>query len=160
MTFNTLVFAVANRLVDYFDGQSKPVAAIFSTFGLSLCYLSIWIEWTPKIYIFLFALGFGSIKGSLLICSLRAGWSHLPKRKGFASGFILSGSGIGGGLMSFYILQITNPDDIEPQMDKHDGNLYFPEHLVQHYPAIQTTLIATWTLIILIGLILISNYQK
>jgi hypothetical protein len=52
----------------------------------------------------MFSLGFGSIKGTLFSTSLRAGWSHLPMRKGLASGIILSGSGIGGGLASLFIL--------------------------------------------------------
>jgi hypothetical protein len=52
----------------------------------------------------MFSLGFGSIKGTMFATALRAGWSHLPKRKGFASGIILSGSGIGGGLASMFIL--------------------------------------------------------
>lgn len=123
-------------MVDVFGGQSKPVAAIFGTFGISLCVLSVWVKWDPYMYIFLFSLGFGSIKGSMIICSFRAGWSHLPKRKGLASGIIFSGSGIGGGLASIFIMKLTNPDDIEPVMDKHDGNLYFPEHICKFYPEI------------------------
>jgi hypothetical protein len=70
----------------------------------------------------------------MIASSLRAGWSHLPKRKGLASGIILSGSGLGGGLASMYILHIFNPNDIEPEMDKHDGNLYFPPVCVFDYP--------------------------
>ena len=103
MTFNTIFFVIANKMVDVFNGQSKPVAAIFATFGLTLCYLSILFECSPYMFIFLFSLGFGSIKGTMFSTALRAGWSHLPKRKGLASGIILSGSGIGGGLASMFI---------------------------------------------------------
>jgi hypothetical protein len=114
----------------------------------------------PYVYIFIFSLGFGSLKGSMISTSLRAGWSHLPKRKGLASGIILSGSGFGGGLASMYILKLTNPDDIEPSMDKHDGNLYYPESLVKFYPQIQCRLCLVLTIIILTGVLLISNYKK
>jgi len=92
--------------------------------------------------------------------SLRAGWSHLPKRKGFASGIILSGSGIGGGMATIFIHSITNPNDIEPIMDKHDGNLYFPEKMIKDYPEIQIRLCITWTIIILLGISLISNFKR
>jgi MFS family permease len=134
MISNTLAFALAGKMVDMFDGQSKPVAAIFATFGITLCFLSILIQMNPYLFIVCFAVGFGSLKGSMIITSLRAGWSHLPKRKGLASGVILSGSGFGGGLAGMYILKITNPDDVEPVMDKHDGNLYYPKDLVKFYP--------------------------
>jgi hypothetical protein len=52
----------------------------------------------------MFSLGFGSIKGTMISSSLRAAWSHLPKRKGLASGIVLSGTGIGGGVASIFIL--------------------------------------------------------
>jgi len=40
----------------------------------------------------------------MLCTSLRAGWSHLPKRKGFASGAVLAGTGVGGGLAGLFIM--------------------------------------------------------
>jgi hypothetical protein len=43
----------------------------------------------------LYAVGFGIGKGFLYPAPLVAGWSHLPGRKGFVSGIIVSGLGIG-----------------------------------------------------------------
>ena len=107
-----------------------------------------------------FSTGFGLLKGATQATTLRAGWSHLPKRKGLASGIIISGSGFGGGLASMYILKLANPDDLEPIMDKHDGNLYYPEDLVKNYPEIQCRLCMILTVIIVIGVLLISNFKK
>jgi hypothetical protein len=43
----------------------------------------------------LYAMGFGVGKGFLYPAPLKAGWSHLPGRKGLVSGLIVSGMGIG-----------------------------------------------------------------
>lgn len=46
-------------------------------------------------FFILYAVGFGIGKGFLYPAPLVAGWSHLLGRKGFVSGIIVSGLGIG-----------------------------------------------------------------
>ena len=41
LIFNTIFFVIANKMIDYFNGQSKLVASIIGFFGISLCYLSV-----------------------------------------------------------------------------------------------------------------------
>ena len=158
LVFNTVFFFIANRFIDRLG--SRIVASLIGFFGISLCFLSIMIPWHPYVFIFMFSLGFGSMKGTMYSSSLRAGWSHLPKRKGLASGVILSGSGMGGGIASLCIFHIINPNGVEPILDKHDGNLYFPKELVKFYPEIQIRLCVIWTILMLIGICLISNFKQ
>jgi hypothetical protein len=54
------------------------------------------MEFEPHIFILSFAFGMGFFKGCLTPAVLRAGWSHLPERKGLVSGCIISGYGFGG----------------------------------------------------------------
>lgn len=76
-----------------------------------------------------FAIGFGIMKGAIQAGTLRAGWSHLPKRKGLVSGIIISGYGFGAAFFSMLFELLANPDDIDAVIDKHDGNLYFTKEI-------------------------------
>ena len=86
----------------------------------------MFLPYPPWLYLLVFGVGFGIMKGSMQAGTLRAGWSHLPGRKGLVSGIIISGFGFGGAFFSMLFEVLANPDDIEPIIDKHDGNLYFP----------------------------------
>ena len=64
-----------------------------------------------EFYLF-YAFGFGLGKGFIYSAALQAGWSHLPGRKGFVTGIIVSGIGVGAffyGLLGNYLV---NPDNV------------------------------------------------
>ena len=82
----------------------------------------------------------------------------MPKRKGLVSGIIISGFGFGGAFFSMLFEILANPDDIDPILDKHDGNLYFPSIIGQRFLDMQLSVIKLWALIIFLGTLLISNY--
>ena len=100
------------------------------------------------------------MKGSMQAGTLRAGWSHLPKRKGLASGIIISGFGFGGAFFSMIFELLANPDDVEPVVDIHDGNLYFPVEIGSRFLDMHLTVIKIYAFIIILGTLLISNYTK
>ena len=92
--------------------------------------------------------------------TLRAGWSHLPRRKGLVSGIIISGFGFGGAFFSMLFEVLANPDDIEPILDKHDGNLYFPVEIGKRFFSVHLTVVKIYVFIIILGSLLISNYPQ
>lgn len=47
------------------------------------------------LFFIFYAVGFGVGKGFMYPAPLNAAWSHLPGRKGFVSGIVVSGLGIG-----------------------------------------------------------------
>jgi MFS family permease len=49
----------------------------------------------PWVFFWVYSMGFGICKGCLYPCALIAAWTHLPARKGLASGIIVSGMGVG-----------------------------------------------------------------
>jgi hypothetical protein len=52
---------------------------------------------------------------------LRAGWSHLPERKGLVSGFIICAYGFGGFLFGMLASQIADPNNMKYERDPIDG---------------------------------------
>ena len=70
--------------------------------GFLLQYSCAFVAYQPYAFIFAFTTGFGLLKAATQATTLRAGWSHLPSRKGFVTGVILSGYGVGGFLFSIF----------------------------------------------------------
>jgi hypothetical protein len=71
----------------------------------------------------LYAIGFGMGKGFLYPAPLTAGWSHLPGRKGFVSGIIVSGLGFGALLFGIIEQKVVNPKNLEPVMVNVAANI-------------------------------------
>ena len=69
---------------------------------------------TLHVHVFfaLYAVGFGMGKGFMYPAPLNAAWSHLPGRKGFVSGIVVSGLGIGAFAFGVLARQIVNPDNL------------------------------------------------
>lgn len=92
---------------------SRFVICIGGFFIVGMTYLS---SQAVSIFSFflLYGFGFGIGKGFLYPAPLKAGWSHLPGRKGFVSGFIVSGLGIGAFIFGIVANNIVNPDNLAP----------------------------------------------
>ena len=76
----------------------------------------------------------GIFKGFLGPAILRAGWSHLPERKGFVSGLIISGFGFGGFLFSMITQKLCNPANLKFELDQDDGLKYLPIEVGNRVP--------------------------
>jgi OFA family oxalate/formate antiporter-like MFS transporter len=62
--------------------------------GIACTYLSS-LTTHPWVFFSVYAIGFGICKGLLYPSVLFAAWSHIPGRKGLASGVVVSGMGVG-----------------------------------------------------------------
>lgn len=89
---STLFFPIGTKLT--LSVGSKGVIFVGGLFCIVSTALS---TLATQIYAFflLYAIGFGIGKGFLYPAPLNAGWSHLPGRKGFVSGVVVSGLGVG-----------------------------------------------------------------
>ena len=96
VVFATFFFPLGNHLVDKFGGESRPVIAIGGAVSLSIVFLCTYLKMRPGYFILCYSFGMGVFKGFLQSALLRAGWSHLPERKGLVTGCIISGYGFGG----------------------------------------------------------------
>ena len=89
-------------------------------------------------------------------------WSHLPKRKGLVSGFILTGIGMGAMVFGLLVNYIINPDNISPSIaDPFDPTaFYFPNELASKVPGTIQTLCVIWACQAVLNVLLVSNYVK
>lgn len=88
-------------------GSRRPI--IFGGILLCSCMIVISIFRNPLIFFVFFAGGFGIAKGFLYPAPLKASWSHLPGRKGFVSGSIVSGLGLGAFAYGIVVNLLVNP---------------------------------------------------
>jgi len=69
---------------------------------------------SPILFFIFYAFLFGIGKGFIYPAPLRASWSHLPGRKGFVSGFIVSGLGLGAFMYGILVNFLVNPLNKSP----------------------------------------------
>jgi hypothetical protein len=96
----------------------------------------------------LYSVGFGIAKGFIYPSSLHAGWSHLPGRKGFVSGVILAGIGIGSFVFGFLTTYLVNPDNEQAkQVEVTEGTYenYFSPEVNSRVPFMFRVLCMFWT---------------
>lgn len=94
--------------------------------------------------------------------ALEAGWTHLPKRKGFVSGFITSGMGLGPFVIGIVASRIVNPNnDTNISVNVNGINeWYFPISVNNNVPKLMTFLTYLFASITLIGVLTVTNYPK
>ena len=68
----------------------------------------------PVLFFIFYAFLFGIGKGFIYPAPLRASWSHLPGRKGFVSGVIVSGLGLGAFFYGILVNLLVNPYNKSP----------------------------------------------
>ena len=65
---------------------------------------------------------------------LRAGWSHLPERKGLVAGCIISGCGFGSMIFGEIAQMVANPGgEYKYEVDPLDGELYLPKQVGDNF---------------------------
>jgi hypothetical protein len=102
-------------------------------------------------------------KGFLYPVALEAGWTHLPGRKGFVSGLITSGMGIGPFILGIIANKIMNPYNVKPKPVLISDNViefYFPPTVNRNVPLLIQTLSYIFAGIIITGILTITNYPK
>ena len=94
---STVFFPIATKLTQKLG--SKGVIFIGGAIGIIFIAIS---TLSTEVYMFflLYGVGFGIAKGFLYPAPLNAGWSHLPAKKGFVSGVVVSGLGVGAFIFS------------------------------------------------------------
>ena len=100
---------------------SKPTLLMGGAASLGMVWICSMIK-NPTWFIWLYSIGFGASKGLMYSSALAAGWSHLPGRKGLASGVITCGFGFGGFIFGIVTNRLCNPHNIRVQsVDYGDG---------------------------------------
>lgn len=118
---------LANFLIDNCaGGHARQVALTGAVAGTSLLYVLTQPFITPVTFLMVFPVVVGTLKGFFKQSSLRAGWSHLEKRRGLVSGIVLSGYGLGGSIFGMLFQWLADPLDVEPIFDKKDNEYYLP----------------------------------
>ena len=156
----SVFFPVGNWLVDKFNNQARPVIFLAGALALSLVVLADVLQPPPKVFIFLYCLGMGIFKGFLGPAILRAGWSHLPERKGVVSGIIISGFGFGGFVFGIITSKFCNPDSLKFETDPLDGKKYLPVEVGNRVPSAIKSLCLIWLVMIMFGMVTITNYKQ
>ncbi len=157
---STLVFPIGTKLTAITG--SKSVIWIGSNFCVVFTALATQAT-SVEVFFLLYAVGFGVGKGFLYPAPLNAGWSHLPARKGFVSGVVVSGLGIGAlsfGILAKYIL---NPSNLEPTSYEVAPGVFeyeFPKEVNAKVPELLLVFCICWTILLSIGLLTVSNFES
>ena len=109
--FSILFFPVGMRMS--FLLGSRSVILVGGVIAITFTFFSTYTQSVHGFFA-LYAVGFGIGKGFMYPAPLKAGWSHLPGRKGFVSGIVISGLGFGAFAFGVLASAIVNPDDIPP----------------------------------------------
>lgn len=90
---------------------SRPIIAFGGVISIGSVFLCSTIK-EPILFCVLYSIAFGCGKGFMYSAAVRAGWSHLPGRKGVASGLIISGFGFGGFFFGIITNRFANPNNV------------------------------------------------
>jgi len=140
----SLFFPLGNWLMDVIGNKSRPVILLGGGCAILLVTCAVAMKPTPRVFIVLYCLGMGIFKGFLGPAILRAGWSHLPERKGIVSGIIISGFGFGGFVFGIVTQRLCNPDSLKFEVDPTDGLKYLPIEVGNNVPSAVKILCVIW----------------
>jgi MFS family permease len=116
----------------------------------------------PNGFILLFGIGLGIAKGLMYSSALFAAWTHLPGRKGLASGIIISGFGFGGFFLGYVSHHLCNPDNIKVvTMTTDSGHKVklFPDEVSINVPNMLHKLGIIFLVLILAGVLMVSKFD-
>ena len=159
---SSLCYPFGNYLVDYFENNSKPVILLGATVAMSCVTACSIFEFPPWVFVFVYSIGMGTLKGLMQPAIWRAGLTQLPKKQGLMSAFIISGYGFGGFGFGLLINHLFNPDNIKFQYDADctdevKCNKFLPKEVGDNLPHAFMVLIIIYSCLILIGTSLIKN---
>ena len=94
--------------------------------------------------------------------ALFAAWTHLPGRKGIASGIIISGFGFGGFFLGYVSHHLCNPDNLKViTMTTDSGHpvKLFPEAVAINVPNMLHKLDIIFLVLILAGIFMVTKFD-
>lgn len=71
-----------------------------------------------------FAVSIGIGMGLSILVPLKCGWEYFPQNRGFASGVITCGFGLGGLVFSLIATQLVNPSNESPSIVVVGGKVF------------------------------------
>jgi len=140
---------------------SRPIIAFGGVISIGSVFLCSAIK-EPILFCMLYSIAFGCGKGFMYSAAVRAGWSHLPGRKGVASGIIISGFGFGGFFFGIITNRFANPNNEKAQpIEVSPGvtEYFFTGEVAENVPAMLRKLCMIWTGLLIFGLLTISEYK-
>jgi len=129
---------------------------------IPLVYLCSYVK-SPTAFVFIYGVSFGIGKGFMTSASLNAAWSHLPGRKGIATGLVLSGLGFGGFIFGILSTLLINPKNVKalPSIKSEQVTEYFfPESIAAGVPRMMRSLVLIWACMLLFSIIAVSEFKK
>lgn len=110
---SSICYPIGNHLVDYFNYNSKPVILLGASVAMSAVAACATLQFHPTVFVVVYSVGMGTLKGLMQPAIWRAGLTQLPKKQGLMSAFIISGYGFGGFGFGLLINHLFNPDNIK-----------------------------------------------
>ena len=156
MIVSSLAMPLSMKAISLFGNRVKPVLAISNTLGIGMLLSCYFIQYRPIIFIIIFSVALGIIRGSNGSITLKAIMMTMPvEKRGMGLGICFTGFGLGAFLFSILIEQLTDPKDIPPKLDSKDGNFYFPIEVSRNYPFAQLVQCIIFTVLAILSFILI-----
>jgi hypothetical protein len=116
----------------------------------------------PNTFLYIFGVGIGIGKGLMYSTVLKAAWTHLPGRKGIASGIIVSGFGFGGFIFGLISRRLCNPNNISVMMTTTASGVtvrLFPDSVAQNVPHMLRTLDLMFFVMIVFGILTVTRCE-
>ena len=116
----------------------------------SIFFASFVTNWMAflSLYAVVYPIGIGISYFPAMIC----GWEYFPERKGFVSGLILCGFGLGAFVFGFISTALANPKNEKPGDDK-----FFPRDVADNVPKMLQVCVAIWAVLCVISVVTVSR---
>ena len=109
------------------------------------------------LYCMLNGIGCGMCYLVPLICA----WEWFPEKKGMMTGFIVGGYGFASFIFTFLSTKLVNPNNLKPEIyDEENDVTYFGDEVADRVPLMIRTLVAVWTVFVLLAICLISRKPR
>ena len=89
-----------------------------------------------------------------------AAWSHLPGRKGLASGVVVSGMGVGSFIFGIICNKMVNPNNEKATRDINTSENYFTIDVNARVPFMFEMLCLIWTCQLIFAGLTVSAYKS
>eukprot|EP00350_Pseudokeronopsis_sp_OXSARD2_P009070 CAMPEP_0170551988 /NCGR_PEP_ID=MMETSP0211-20121228/9972_1 /TAXON_ID=311385 /ORGANISM="Pseudokeronopsis sp., Strain OXSARD2" /LENGTH=166 /DNA_ID=CAMNT_0010859493 /DNA_START=162 /DNA_END=662 /DNA_ORIENTATION=+ len=156
---STLTFPLGMYASDLFSPKLAIAIGGVTSIGATLIAIS---QTNSHTFFLMYSIGFGFGKGFLYPAALYGAWSHLPGRKGFVSGFVVSGMGLGAFIYGMVARVIVNPHNIAPIAEEVEIDIYenyFPSEVNANTPKMFYVMSICWTGQLVLAFLLISKFE-
>ena len=103
-----------------------------------------------------FGVCFGIGVGCAYLAPVVCGWEYFPNRKGFVSGVIFGGFGLGSFVFSFVMIAIVNPEGDTPKENVPGGKIFGPNTpQTDRFPELTRWLAGIWAVVLGLGCLML-----